>query len=158
VLRAATKRRDILTIDLVITTHNKLLNNKTNRMNKLKFLFLITMAVFTFSAVDAQTKKMSVKTATTTKTTTTKASEQAAKYQCPMKCEGDKTYAKAGKCPTCKMALAKVQKEVAAYKCPMMCEGDKTYTKADKCPVCKMNLVKADTKNVSGGHGDHNHN
>lgn len=26
-------------------------------------------------------------------------------YACPMKCEGDKTYDKAGKCPTCGMAL-----------------------------------------------------
>lgn len=30
-------------------------------------------------------------------------------YQCPMKCEGDKTYDKAGKCPKCNMNLAKVQ-------------------------------------------------
>ncbi len=26
-------------------------------------------------------------------------------YQCPMKCEGDKTYAKKGKCPACTMDL-----------------------------------------------------
>ena len=26
-------------------------------------------------------------------------------YQCPMKCEGDKTYDKAGKCPICNMNL-----------------------------------------------------
>ncbi len=26
-------------------------------------------------------------------------------YQCPMKCEGDKTYDKAGKCPACGMDL-----------------------------------------------------
>lgn len=29
----------------------------------------------------------------------------AAVYQCPMKCEGDKTYAQAGKCPKCGMEL-----------------------------------------------------
>ncbi len=34
-----------------------------------------------------------------------------ATYQCPMKCEGDKTYDKPGSCPTCKMDLAKVEKE-----------------------------------------------
>jgi len=28
-------------------------------------------------------------------------------YQCPMKCEGDKTYAETGTCPTCKMDLKK---------------------------------------------------
>jgi len=26
-------------------------------------------------------------------------------YQCPMKCEGEKTYDKPGKCPKCKMDL-----------------------------------------------------
>jgi len=29
-------------------------------------------------------------------------------YQCPMKCEGDKTYNKSGQCPTCKMKLSKI--------------------------------------------------
>ena len=30
-------------------------------------------------------------------------------YQCPMKCEGDKTYDQPGKCPKCKMDLAEVK-------------------------------------------------
>lgn len=29
-------------------------------------------------------------------------------YQCPMKCEGDKTYSKPGDCPVCNMHLASV--------------------------------------------------
>lgn len=29
-------------------------------------------------------------------------------YACPMKCEGEKTYAEAGKCPVCKMELEEV--------------------------------------------------
>ena len=29
-------------------------------------------------------------------------------YQCPMKCEGDKTYEEEGACPECKMDLKKV--------------------------------------------------
>ncbi len=29
-------------------------------------------------------------------------------YQCPMKCEGDKTYSEPGKCPVCGMYLAPV--------------------------------------------------
>ena len=33
-------------------------------------------------------------------------------YQCPMKCEEDKTYGEEGSCPVCKMDLKKV--EVAA--------------------------------------------
>ena len=33
------------------------------------------------------------------------------KYQCPMKCEGDKTYDKPGKCPKCGMDLVAVNDE-----------------------------------------------
>ena len=29
-------------------------------------------------------------------------------YACPMQCEGEKTYAKAGKCPVCKMELQEI--------------------------------------------------
>ena len=35
--------------------------------------------------------------------------QQAAAYQCPMKCEGDKTYDKPGSCPVCKMDLKEVK-------------------------------------------------
>lgn len=31
-----------------------------------------------------------------------------AKYQCPMKCEGDKTYDEPGKCPKCGMDLKEI--------------------------------------------------
>ncbi|MEN8121558.1 MAG: heavy metal-binding domain-containing protein [Bacteroidota bacterium] len=30
-------------------------------------------------------------------------------YQCPMKCEGDKTYKEEGKCPECEMPLEKLE-------------------------------------------------
>jgi hypothetical protein len=30
-------------------------------------------------------------------------------YQCPMKCEGEKTYDKPGECPMCKMELKEVK-------------------------------------------------
>jgi transcription initiation factor IIE alpha subunit len=30
-------------------------------------------------------------------------------YQCPMKCEGEKTYSEQGTCPECKMKLAEVK-------------------------------------------------
>jgi len=32
----------------------------------------------------------------------------AEKYACPMLCEGEKTYAQAGKCPVCKMDLQEI--------------------------------------------------
>jgi hypothetical protein len=64
-----------------------------------------------------------------TKSTTTQAVEQPVteqvadgkQYACPMKCEGDKTYAEAGTCPVCKMDL----KEVA------MAEADTTHAGHD---------------------------
>ena len=38
-----------------------------------------------------------------------KSSDETAVYQCPMKCEGDKTYDEPGTCPVCKMALKEVE-------------------------------------------------
>ena len=32
-----------------------------------------------------------------------------AKYQCPMKCEGEKTFATAGKCSMCQMDMKEVK-------------------------------------------------
>ncbi len=40
----------------------------------------------------------------------TKTEEKKEVYQCPMKCEGTKTYAKKGKCPACTMDLKVVKK------------------------------------------------
>jgi protein SCO1/2 len=36
-------------------------------------------------------------------------SEAKTAYQCPMKCEGEKTYDKPGECPMCKMELKEVK-------------------------------------------------
>ena len=71
-------------------------------------------------------------------------------YQCPMKCEGDKTYAEAGNCPVCKMELKKVNTDIADahYQCPMKCEGDKTYDEPGNCPVCKMEFKKIEGHNA----------
>lgn len=101
-------------------------------MKHLKSALMIIAAIFCISTVNAQTKKSK-----------TVKHQHAMAYQCPMKCEGDKTYAKAGKCPVCNMNLKAVAKEhatTAMYQCPMKCEGDKMYDKAGKCPVCGMNL------------------
>ena len=119
-------------------------------MKPLKFLMIAILPIFFISSANAQTSK--------SKKSKTKSTVAAVKYQCPMKCEGDKTYAKAGKCPVCNMALSKVEKETTAYKCPMKCDGDKTYAKTGKCPVCNMNLAKVDAKKATTGHEGHNHN
>ena len=35
--------------------------------------------------------------------------DEHAEYQCPMKCEGDKTYDEIGECPVCGMDLVEVE-------------------------------------------------
>lgn len=47
---------------------------------------------------------------TACKDDTSKATDESVVYQCPMKCEGDKTYDAPGSCPVCKMDLAAVEK------------------------------------------------
>ncbi|MBC7868140.1 MAG: zf-TFIIB domain-containing protein [Gloeobacteraceae cyanobacterium ES-bin-316] len=105
-------------------------------MKTMKIMFTMALAICCFGTANAQTKKSKSNTVT----------QAAATYQCPMKCEGDKTYSKAGRCPVCNMNLKAVEKPlVATYQCPMKCEGDKAYNKAGKCPVCNMNLTKTVT-------------
>ena len=117
-------------------------------MKQFKFILSMAIAVFCFTAVNAQSTKTKNKTAVA----------DTMVYQCPMKCEGDKTYDKAGKCPTCNMTLKAMQKPVAAvYQCPMKCEGDKTYSKEGKCPVCYMKLSKVEAKKETTNHEGHNH-
>lgn len=105
-------------------------------------------AVFSFTAVNAQSSK--------TKNKVPKADTVV--YQCPMKCEGDKTYDKAGKCPECNMDLKVVSKPITSfYQCPMKCEGERTYDKAGKCPKCKMDLTRVVANKPSNDHNGHNH-
>ena len=63
-------------------------------MKQFKIILSMAIAVFCFTAVNAQPIKATGDTVI---------------YQCPMKCEGDKTYDKAGKCPVCNMNLSKVE-------------------------------------------------
>jgi heavy metal translocating P-type ATPase len=98
--------------------------------------------------------------------------EPANVYQCPMKCEGDKTYTKQEDCPVCNMHLVPVEENnkhrqhyhkehhhehshdtpshgKGKYYCPMRCEGDKTYDKSGDCPVCGMHLKKEESGSTS---------
>lgn len=116
-------------------------------MQQIRIILSVAIAVFSCTALNAQT---SINKTVSTDTVV---------YQCPMKCEGEKTYDKAGKCPKCNMNLKAISKPVAAvYQCPMKCEGEKTYDKAGKCPVCNMNLSKMEVKKQSNNHNGHNHN
>lgn len=125
-------------------------------MKQFKYLLMAFFALCLTASVNAQTPKS--KKAKTTKTAKTSDHAHAAKYQCPMKCEGDKTYAKEGKCPECNMKLKALPASIvtATYQCPMKCEGEKTYAKEGTCPECNMKLKKVDAKKASVDHG-HKH-
>jgi cation transport ATPase len=64
-------------------------------------------------------------------------------YYCPMHCEGDKTYDKAGDCPVCGMDLVEEQNISSTsseqWTCPMHPEIVKDEPGA--CPICGMDLV-----------------
>ena len=64
-------------------------------------------------------------------------------FYCPMHCEGDKTYNKAGDCPVCGMDLVEEQNLSSAsteqWTCPMHPEVIKE--EEGSCPICGMDLV-----------------
>ena len=64
-------------------------------------------------------------------------------FYCPMHCEGDKTYKKAGDCPVCGMDLVEEQNLTTSsaeqWTCPMHPEIIKDASGA--CPICGMDLV-----------------
>ena len=64
------------------------------------------------------------------------------KYHCPMHCEGNKNYDKAGDCPVCGMNLEKVHElndVKTLFTCPMHPEVIKEQS--GSCPICGMDLV-----------------
>jgi Cu+-exporting ATPase len=62
-------------------------------------------------------------------------------FYCPMHCEGEKTYVKAGDCPVCGMDLIEQPKaiQVTQYTCPM--HPEIIRDKPGSCPICGMDLV-----------------
>ncbi len=116
-------------------------------MKQIKIILSMAFVFFCFTAANSQSIPSSAKIAVDTTV-----------YQCPMKCEGEKKYDKAGKCPKCGMNLKAKQKAVASiYQCPMKCEVDKTYDKPGKCAVCNMNLKKVEVKKEVDEFKGHNH-
>ena len=64
------------------------------------------------------------------------------KYYCPMHCEGEKVYDKAGDCPVCGMDLVKAPELTVSkvlYTCPM--HPEVISETAGSCPICGMDLV-----------------
>ncbi|WP_338359676.1 heavy metal translocating P-type ATPase [Yeosuana marina] len=62
-------------------------------------------------------------------------------FYCPMHCEGDKTYDKAGSCPKCGMDLIEQPKLVndTKYTCPM--HPNVVKDAPGSCPICGMDLI-----------------
>lgn len=65
-------------------------------------------------------------------------------FYCPMHCEGETTYNKAGDCPVCGMDLIEQPKlvQVSQYTCPMHPEVIKD--ESGSCPICGMDLIPAE--------------
>ena len=64
------------------------------------------------------------------------------KYYCPMHCEGEKVYDRAGNCPVCGMDLVKAPELIASktlYTCPM--HPEVIQEGPGSCPICGMDLV-----------------
>ncbi len=61
-------------------------------MKNFKPILILFIALLSFASCKNKTESSSVK-------------EEIARYQCPMKCEGEKTYHEPGSCPICKMDL-----------------------------------------------------
>ncbi|TCC94589.1 copper-translocating P-type ATPase [Pedobacter frigiditerrae] len=70
---------------------------------------------------------------------------QAGKFYCPMHCEGDKVYDKAGSCPVCGMDLVQqpIINHSVEYTCPM--HPEIITDKPGDCPICGMDLVRKET-------------
>lgn len=68
-------------------------------------------------------------------------------YYCPMHCEGDTTYSKAGNCPVCGMDLVQqpAQNKHKQYTCPM--HPQVIREKPGSCPICGMDLVQVAADN-----------
>ncbi|MEO5906349.1 MAG: heavy metal-binding domain-containing protein [Saprospiraceae bacterium] len=86
----------------------------------MKALFISCLLSFAFLAACQQKKEVNVKV------------EETGTYACPMKCEGEKVYPVAGKCPVCGMdlepisgAAASTQYEMRVVSIPEMIEAGK---------------------------------
>ncbi|MEO5641777.1 MAG: heavy metal-binding domain-containing protein [Bacteroidia bacterium] len=76
-------------------------------MKKLILSSVIALALLSSCGGDGTKSKSDSATATMPANGETNVA--AVKYQCPMKCEGEKTYDTAGKCPMCQMDMKEVK-------------------------------------------------
>ncbi len=125
-------------------------------MKTQKLVAVLVIALFTFSAMNAQEKDISKVKKEVVKVAHTDA------YACPMKCEGEKKYEKEGNCPKCKMDLKKMNMK-KVYTCSM--HPEIVSDKKGECPKCgmaltekKMEMKKMEMKmKKDASHEGHNH-
>jgi hypothetical protein len=90
-------------------------NQKTMKTTNMFKTGLMAFALIAFSACGSSSEEVTTEKGTAPQehmhsdSTDHMHEEHAGVYQCPMKCEGDKTYAEAGQCPVCKMNLKEVK-------------------------------------------------
>ena len=73
----------------------------------MKKIILVFAVIFTVSFVFTSCKTDKKEEKKEQVTSDKKQGVEKVKYQCPMKCEKEKTYDKEGKCPVCEMKLRK---------------------------------------------------
>ncbi len=109
-------------------------------MKAIKLLVMSALTIVTISVFAQESPKQKSKAPMQKK-------EQVA-YSCPMRCEGDKTYDKAGKCPKCGMNLTKLKMEpVTTFCCTM--HPDVTSDKPGKCSKCGMDMKEKQPATVA---------
>ncbi|MGY3054728.1 heavy metal translocating P-type ATPase [Pedobacter sp. UYEF25] len=103
---------------------------------------------YTIAPLDAEGPKSCCSTHPTDKKTQSEKSKShltekngSGVFYCPMHCEGEKTYDKAGDCPVCGMDLVQAPKakQDLKYTCPM--HPEIVENKPGACPICGMDLV-----------------
>lgn len=74
------------------------------------FIFVLIIAMSSCGNKSTTPENQPEATAQAAVDTTAASQPMASVYQCPMKCEGEKTYDAMGKCPKCGMDLEMVEK------------------------------------------------
>ena len=74
-----------------------------------KIIFSALIAVAFLASCGGDTTKTKTDSATGATNPASGTNVAAVKYQCPMKCEGEKTYDKPGNCPLCQMEMKKIE-------------------------------------------------
>ncbi len=96
-----------LILNIILSLINKLFMQK--QIISLLFTLVVIVVIASCGNKTSTQQAEQVSTEKTAVDTTGAGQLVAAAYQCPMKCEGEKTYNAAGKCPKCGMDLKQLE-------------------------------------------------